>query len=322
MKDVRFRIGILVGVAIAAMVATRVEAAQKMQYKLTLQKGQKYYIRMITEQQITQTVMGQEQNIEQTIGMGTDFDVNDVDEKGNAWVRYAYRWAKFRQKGPMGEIVYDSSKKDSQVSPATQGFAALLGEEFWLKITSKGQVVEVKGLDKMRSNIQKKLPEGPMREAMMQGLQQYLGEEGIKELIESSMAMYPDMAVGVGDSWSKTIVLSYGLPMILENKWTLKQRKDGVATIEVASTFKPNPQAKPMEMGPTKMSYEISGKQQGIIEMEESTGRLISSKLNQEMSGQIKMVVSGPQPQEMAMPVKIKGVVTMEMSEREKTGAK
>lgn len=316
MNGRRFKIVIFVSIVTLSFVQAR--AAEKKQYKLKFEKGQRYYIKMITEQQISQSFMEQEQNIEQTIGMGTDLDVNDVDDNGNAWVRYTYRWAKLRQKGPMGEIIYDSSEEDSPVPPPAQGFAALLGEGFLLKMTPKGQVEEVKGLEKMRSNILTKLPEGPMREGMMKGLEQYLSDEAIKEMTESSMAMYPDNPVGVGDSWSKEVVLSHGFGMALENKWTLKESKDGVATVEVVSVIKPNAEAKPMEMGDTKMSYEFSGKQQGLIKIQESTGQLMHSKIEQQLSGKMKIQAPGPEAQEMTMPMKIKGIITMEMSERKK----
>ena len=168
MKDRKLRIGILVVVMAVALIVPMAEAAEKMQYRLKFDKGKKYYTKSVVKQQITQTIMGQEQKIDMTIGFGFNFDIEDVDDSGNAWVRYTYEWIKFEQKGPMGEVVYDSSKKKSPVSPAGQSFAMLLGETFSMKMTPQGQVKEIKGLDEMYSNIQKKLPEGPMGEQIMQ----------------------------------------------------------------------------------------------------------------------------------------------------------
>ncbi len=316
MNDRKFKTGVFVIAVIIALGVASAKADEKMHYKLKFEKGQKYYIKMITEQQISQTAMGQEQSVDITMGMGIDLDVNDVNDNGNAWIQYTYRWAKLRQKTPMGEIEYDSAKGDSPVPLEAQGFAALLGEGFALQITPKGEVEQVKGLDKMRSNIQEKLPEGPMRESSMKALGLYLNEESIKEQTKSSMAIYPDSPVGIGDSWSKTFALSHGLAIIAENTWTLKNRENGVATIEAVSTIKPNPQAEPMEMGPTKISHEFSGKQQGLIKMQESTGQVLHSKIEQQLSGQMKMVATDPQPQEMTIPMKINSVVTTEMNER------
>ncbi|MHC4544251.1 MAG: DUF6263 family protein [Planctomycetota bacterium] len=289
---------------------------EKIQYQMRFEEGEKYYLRIVTEQKISQNITGQEQNIEQTIGLGYDFDVKKVEQNGNAWVSYTYRWAKFMQKGAVGNVVYDSSKKGLPAPPMAQGFAALLEESFSMKITPQGRVEAVEGLQTVRNNIGKKLPEGPMKEAMMVGLKQFINEDGIKEMTESSMAIYPEKPVGIGDSWRKTVALTQGAAMTMENEFILKDRKNGVSFIEINSNIKSSPKAEPMKMGSTKISYDLSGKQQGLIEIEESTGRLIRSKTNQEASGQIKVEVAGQQSQQPPIPVKIDSVVTCEMTER------
>jgi len=288
---------------------------EKIQYQMRFKEGEKYYLRVVTEQKISQTVSGQEQNIEQTIGLGYDLDVKNVEPNGNAWVSYTYRWVKLIQKGAGGRVVYDSSEKGLPVPLMAQGFAALLEESFSLKTTPQGRVEAVEGLQTLRSNVGKKLPEGPMKEAMMMGLKQFINEEGVKEMTESSMAIYPEKPVGIGDSWRKTVDLTQGAAMTIENEWILKDRKNGISFIEVKSSIKSNPKAVPMGMGSTKVSYDISGKQQGLIELEELTGRLIRSKTNQEISGQMKVEITGQQPQP-PIPVKIDGIVTCEMTKR------
>lgn len=291
--------------------------SKKKQYSLKLKKGQKHYVHTTTDQKITQTIMGQEQQMEQSVGMGADFDVNDVDSSGNAWVRYTYRWLKLNTKTPMGETAYDSSKEDMAVPPMAQGFAALLGEGFSLKVTPEGKVEEIKDLDKMRDGVRKKLSGDPSQEATMKTLEKYMSEEAIKESIEVSMAIYPDKPVGIGDSWSKTFTLSSSSAMILESTWTLKERKNDMATIEVVSTVKPNPEAKPMEMGTMKMEYRLSGTQQGMIQMQESTGRIMATKRTEELAGEVTATsAASPDAQGITIPMTIDSTVGIEMTER------
>ena len=156
-----------------------------------------------------------------------------------------------------------------------------------------------------------------MSQQMMDNVDKLIDEQSIKESTSSLMVVYPDEPVGIGDSWSKIIAVSTGSPMIMENKWTLKDRKNGTAIIDVNSVMKPNPDAKPMEMGTMKMDYQLSGTQNGRMDMEESTGRIIKSKMNQDMSGQIVMSDSSGQGMpDMTVPMKIKSVITFEMTER------
>jgi len=65
------------------------------------------------------------------------------------------------------------------------------------------------------------------------------------------------------------------------------------------------------------MHYQLSGKQQGLIEMDESTGRMIHSKMNQELSGKATVKnTASPGAQDMVIPMKIRAVTGIEMTER------
>jgi hypothetical protein len=289
---------------------------EKIQYQMRFKEGEKYYLRFVTEQKISQTILGQQQYTEQTVGLGCDLDVKTVEPNGNAWMSYTYRWANLIQTAAGSRVVYDSSDKVAPVPPMAQGFAVLLDEGFSLKTTPQGRVEEVIGLQELRDNIEAKLPEGPMKEALKVGIKQFINEQGIKEMTESSLAIYPEKPVGIGDSWKRTITLTQGAAMTLENEWILKDRRDGVSFIEIKTGIKSNPEAGTVGMGSAKISYELSGKQQGQIELEESTGILIRSRINQDISGQIKVEVPGQQTQQPPIPVRINSVVTCEMTKR------
>lgn len=311
------KLGIVFGIVLITLCVIRVEAADKIQYKLKLDKGKKFHMRTTMVQQMSQTIMGQAQQGEQEIGMGIDFDVNDVDGDGNMWIEYTYKWIKFSQKNSMSQVEYDSSKEDSPLTPVSRPFAALLGQGLLMKITPEGRVTEVRNIEKIRKNIVEKFSSEPASQQMMGTVDKLLNEQSIMESTESTMAIYPDEPVGIGDSWSRTMVVSSGSPMIIENKWTLADRKNGIAIIDVNSVMTPNPNAEPMDMGTMKVSYKLSGTQSGQMEMHESTGRVIKSTMNQDISGQIVMGdPSGQGMSDMNVPMKVKSVVTVELTER------
>lgn len=302
----------LVLVAAVGCFALSAYAGSNIQYKLGLEKGQKYHAKMAAEQKIAQTVMNQQQNLEQTVGLGWDLDVVDVDRSGNTEIRYTYRWAKLRLQGPIEQVLYDSSVKGGPVPAPAQGLAALVDESFSMKISPEGRVLTVIGAARMRASIRKKLPAGLPGELLMGSLAQYIDDKGIKEATEASMAVLPNRPVSVGDSWSKRVVLSESTALIVQNKWTLKQRQAGTATIDLVATVEPNPQAPPRDVGAAKISSQFSGKQQGLIQLDEVTGLIVHSKLEQQLSGEAKVLG----PQQMTIPMKISGVVVTETTKR------
>ena len=153
---------------------------------------------------------------------------------------------------------------------------------------------------------------------MIQSLKEQFTEKTIKQIFESHLAIYPETAVGVGDSWRKTVVAPRGQPIIVENIWTVKERKNGIAIIENNSNIKPDPNVKPVERGTTKTSHTLSGKKHGLMEVEESTGLIRDSSLNLEMTGEMKVETTGKETPERLILVKIQNVATFQMTERKK----
>lgn len=318
MNGKKFGIGFLAVVVTVGLAVRFAEAAEKMQYRLKLQEGKKYYLRMITEGKTFYTIMGRERPIEEVIGFGYNFDVNDIDMNGNAWVTCTFDWIKLNYKGPGGMIVYDSTQLFAPVAPAAKRLAILQGARFQIITTPLGNVKEVTGLERMFKKIEKNINKRSQERFMLESLKEQFSEKFIKEIFESHLAIYPETAVGVGDSWRKTVVAPRGRPIIVENIWTVKERKNGIAIIENNSNIKPDPNAKPTVRDVTKTSHTLSGKKHGLMEVEESTGLIRDSSLNLEMIGELRVETESDETTVKLIPTKIQNVVTFQMTERKK----
>jgi len=302
----KHKISVVAVAVIVGWLIVPAEAGQKIQYKLNLRKGQSYYVRVISDSNVAQEMMGQKSIVEVTAGFGYRLDVKEVDEKANALVDCTFDWVKFRQKAPMMEVSYDSATAASPVPPGAQGVAIFLAAGFSAKITPQGQAEEVKMVEQLRKNIEAQIPEGPERKQMLDAFEKQQLAESIKELCLTPMAVYPDKPVGIGDSWSRTVSV-VTQPLVLDNKWTLRDRKAGSAIIESATTVKSNPEA--LQDPAVKMKFDMSGKRFGQIEIKESTGQIVRSKITQDLSGQMQ---TGAAP----VSLKTHGIITFEMSDR------
>lgn len=308
MENRKPKISVVAAAVIVAWLILPAEAGQKIQYKLNLRKGQSYYVRSISDGNFAQELGGQKSVGGWTLGFGYSFDVNEVDEKGNGWIDCTIDWVKLRHKAPMIDVAYDSStfKKTSRVPPLAQGAAMYLGESFSAKMTPQGQVEELRGLENLRRNIEKKMPKGRTEQQILQTLDNEELAKSIKDLFLSPMAVYPDKPVGIGDSWSRTVSV-ITQPLVLDNKWTLQDRKAGIAIIEASAAIKSRPDG--VERQGVKMKFDMSGKQTGQIEIRESTGQIIRSKMIQDLSGQGHVEAT-------ALSKKTHDVTTFEMTER------
>ena len=323
MKGGKFRIGILAVAVMFALAVLCAEGAVKIQYQLKLEKGKKYYVRMMIKHKITQAMRGEWWSGESVIGLGYDFDVNSVDANDNVWVNYTFDWVRVCEKGSMGgvtDVVYDynSPERDSLMSAMARIHTAYLGERFSVKLTPQALVKKVKGLKSMHKSMAKKIGED-FKDHKIQ-----FNEEFIKEYLVRPMAIYPDEPVRVGDSWSKTVESGFFPKIaekgaIVENMWTLQRRKKGVAIIKTNSTVELSPEGKRQleETGKTRCNF--SGKEYGEIEMEESTGQVIRSKVTRDILVQTEMEAGGAWFK--GPVIKKQSVVAFEMTERKKKGA-
>lgn len=302
------RFALLLIVCAAVIAASGCGKSKKVELRYTFKKGQTFNMRMTADQKISQTIMGTKQDMDQRIVLGMRFDVKDVAADGVATVKTTYDRASLRQSGPMGTTEYDSSKPDGNVPVAAQGFAALVGQGFVIKWAPDGQVKDVEGLDSMLRNVMRKIdvPSPQLRPIVEKQLKEQFGEKAMKENMQAASAIFPDRPVAIGDSWQRSFIVTKGFPVIVDSTWTLKELKDGVAIIDAVSTIKPNPEAKPVEMGAMKLSMRFSGKQSGTMKVDRATGFVLSGKVKQDMSGKASM--RGVE-QSMSWPMDVKGTI-------------
>lgn len=290
------------------------DKADRIELKFRFEEGKSYKLQVTMEMEIVQWIEGEEQETTQTIGIGETLHVKEVDADGTATIELTFGPMSIKMKGPMGTIEYNSEDPPDEVALPAKAFAAMLGQGFTLKMTPTGRVTDIQGVDKMFEAIFEAIdiPEGPMMDSVVEGLKQQFGDEALKEMMEKMTAVFPDKPVAIGDSWSLKATLATGFPVIMENTWTLTDRKDGVATINVESTFKPNPEGEPMKIGPMTMRFRLKGSQKGTFKLDEATGWFIEGELTQKMAGEVTMKGIPGQTEEMSVPMTIETVMKFE----------
>ena len=286
---------LVVSMTCLAILALCEVGAGAVRLELKLEKGKTYYQKTMMDQKITQTIMDQQQTIEQSIGNGLKLDVLEVDGQGNMRIQYTYLWSRFKSTNPMLQQDYDSSRK-GPVPSGAEGFAALIGQGYLMEMSPAGKVLKIEGVKELRAAVLQKLPAGAEAAPTMQVLNSFLDERSIKEMTEASMAIYPGKPVETGDSWEEKAALSVGFPMLAESKWTLRERAGGLATIAEVSSVQSNPDAPPIDAGGMKMKADLTGTQEGVLLVDEKTGLITSNKARQSIKGALKLGASAEGP--------------------------
>ena len=143
---------IFIFLQIAGVWAAESCAAEKLELKFRLKPGQKYDMRLITELKRTETIEDRQEHESFMFDRWMGFEVKEVDANGVALVEVTFQTLQMKVIRAGGyRMEYDSTKQsvadDYSKVPAIE--AAGLGESFSIKISPKGEIIEVKGLEEM-----------------------------------------------------------------------------------------------------------------------------------------------------------------------------
>ncbi len=280
----------LVGCVMTAIVIPA-PGAEKIQLGLHLKQGQTFNLTATLESKLTENVMGQEMNAASTTGLGYTYEIQQVADDGVATCKVNYKSVQVKMAMAGFDIEYDSAKPSASVSPFVKPFSALVGQSFTMRISPTGKVTDVQGVEAIYEKMLKgmEVPDESMRGMMEQMIKEQFGADAIRESMEQAIGVnFPDKPVDVGDSWVKRTVVRRPYPMNYDSTYTLKERKSGVAVIVVVSKISSDPAAKPMQIGPMTMAYDVSGERKGQVEIEESSGWTVAAQYTQQISGAIK----------------------------------
>jgi hypothetical protein len=222
----------------------------------------------------------------------------------------------FEQKSSLGTVRYDSRDRETpreKIPEVAREFAALLNQGFEFTVSPSGEILRLEGMGPIIDRILEEMPlsEGPERALMKRSLENQFGDATQRNILQNLFAVLSGRRVKVGETWGKTIKVERGFPMILEHSWRLDGLCDGTAKIGIASKISSLPEARPVEMGQMRMTYDISGKQTGILELNENTRWMVRGEIKQEFSGRARAMGVSTVPDGLTWPIRVKTAVTI-----------
>lgn len=276
---------LLVGVLATAFMPT----AKKYDLKYQFKQGDTYHYTFDTDQVITQTIMGQEQVINQTIRFGLMYEVMDVVEE-NFKVKVTYDKIYHKMGNPaMGDQIYDSEDPETDISPMAIGFAGLLNQYFTMEMTPKGKIVSISDLEQMIKGMISNIEEvyGTQGKEMMEAaFKEQFTAEKLKGDMENQMVSFPEKPIAIGESWEHKASMVSTVEMDLETTYTLKAVKKEHAIIDVDGGMETAENAS-QNMGGQSVEYNMGGSQVGEMTIRLSDGQTTASNLTQNITGEV-----------------------------------
>ena len=319
---------------------------------LRLKTGQKRSVKMIKEDKVSQAIMGQQQDIISTKTTELEFEVEGVDPNGAARLKVTYLTIKEKGQGVAEQMQYDSTTPDVPTDyPFAAMYSAMIGESFVAKLTSKGIMTGLEGIEEMYMRMAERIVQGEdeatrkrISERATEGVEQrvqssieqmnqvygsrqkriehvtdmlrknpIITEEQIAEMVGNLIVAYPNGAVEVGDSWqAKKVLFSLGT-VGLDCTYTLKEKTPATMVVDVSAQIDLNEEpVGAKDSALGSSTTTLKGSYEGTLEIDPASGWLLRKKATMNCSGEVTMPPNAQMPQGMTLPVAMSNVTTVE----------
>ena len=175
-------------------------------------------------------------------------------------------------------------------------YQGMVGETLTVVTDRSGQTVEVSGLEQaIAAMLDRAEVSDQVKQMASQAIESNFGGGQIENLFEQGVPRFPEHPVGTGDTWSQSVE-AYGLTV--DSNYTLGERIDGVAKVEVAGSVTGVGEAGlglPEIPGFEMSSDNLSGSFEGAYEVEEATG--LGLRYSASVSMETELVMAMPQVQ-------------------------
>ena len=238
------------------------------QFRISLNstEGETYLYRMVTEQQITQNMMGM------TMPSGTrmDFLISyAITESAIDEVRMDFSLEEIKMEitSPMMSITIDSN------SDVVQLFQSIIGVPLSVTFGRDGTIKSMEGFDIDPASLD-------MASAAML---ETFNTESMRKMLEQSFGFYPAHEVNIGDSWETTMTTTLqGMDTVSEATYTLVSVENNVATIGMVINTT-------MSSDTAELTSSLTGESIGEMRLDIRTGMIIDSTASGTSTGTLSV---------------------------------
>ncbi|KQN37991.1 hypothetical protein ASE92_00655 [Pedobacter sp. Leaf41] len=241
--------------------------------------GKKYTFSMVSDQIINQEISGQKINLNQNIGTDYIFDIRNGDNMSKD-IDVVYSRIFMKSSGMGNTMMMDSNDPDTtKVNP----FRGIKGASFRMEIAPDGSIKSLTGIDAMLNKMTFRMSkDSSVIRSLKTSLAKQFNSEGMKQTMESSLKIYPEKPVKIGESWTVDTKMQMTMPIETITKYTLKEVKNGVAYLNISGSLTSKGDFETMG---NKMQTDLTGTNNGDVELDMKTGLILKSHLRIELAG-------------------------------------
>jgi len=282
--------------------------------KMNLEKNKVYRFKSASEQTITQTINGNQQNIDSRTS--STVSIKMIDATADFIVAEVRFDTIIYNTNSMGKtsIISSVSEGDIKSSETAAVMSYIMNKlsknAMYIKMDFAGKVLEIVNSKMLSDVIMRDTSSitltGMIGSGVKTQIKNTVSDKTLKTMVEAFTNYLPGKQVSVGDNWNVTVqVNSGGMFLDILTGYHLDGINGNNANITAESNIKAAVNADPMLAGGAKITYDdLKGLSKSNMVIDINTGLLIEDKAKTHIAG--NLAISGP-GFSMTMPMDING---------------
>ncbi len=275
-------------------------SSAQIQLDYSLKTGTTYTTKVLLDQSISQTIMGQSQNSDSDQGYGIKMTVIDIED-GNYSIKMVYNSIMINQ--PMVGLSYDSETATTEPTGPAKAIASVLDKELNFTLGKDGVISNITGfealLDSMVANMG--ITDENQASAFKAQMSAQYNSQTIEDQLNRTLIVFPNKELNKGDTWSEDQSITTPFALNIQTTYELAGYDNDTATLNITSDI--FTEGGEMSMNGATMTPDLTGVQSGTIKIDRKTGLILESNMEQLISGLLNIT----SPQEMEIPMEITG---------------
>ncbi|PWU04293.1 MAG: hypothetical protein C5B52_01665 [Bacteroidetes bacterium] len=279
--------------------------AQKQKLGFNLVIGESYTLSQQSRTKITQQINGQKINTDMTVGCRNIFIVTGLKDSIYS-MSVLYKELSFTVKSPNGEKTFISEGKDTNDVVSTI-LSSMKDKPFNIRMTKAGKIIEVQNLDNIFSHLFDRFPQiDSIKKAQLKAqLMQSYGEKAFKGSFEMITAIYANVPVSPGNTWTTKTKLASGMDADVVTTYEYKEKADNYNLIKGSGNLLTIDHDKYMMVNGMPIKYSIKGSVNTSIKVDNKTGWVVESAMTEKLSGTAEIKDNPKIPGGLTIPMSI-----------------
>lgn len=279
--------------------------------KLNLTEGDSMTMKTFIDQDIKQTIMGNEQQVRTNITAIVTYHVNQVTGD-TIHMDLQYDRLILDMAMPQMEMSFDSKKKE-EGNIMYDVMSQIIGKKINIVLLSNGDIVSISNFEDILNDIIDNMETtgGPGKEQLKKQFNQSFGDQSVVSNFKMMLSYIPKKAVSVGDQWETETETNFMVKGTYDTEWILKEYNSDNALMAGTTLIQSEKSELSMGNPDMPMQIELQGEQKTMVNINPQSGWIKNGASDITMTG--TLYLSSAQTGDMEVPMDIQMKINYEV---------